>query len=219
MKMRTGFVSNSSSSSFIVSTKDYGSVFDLAKSMIDDRNISWNTDYDDKGKEIVNLDAIDHSLVEKINKSKLDKNTPIAFTTTNYDSFIVKRGDYYLVSTCHNYEFSCEKKCKSLFTIPKEAEDIEAVFKEIHGPYYRFPCPVDEFMDFMKNYLQYASEFYWPEYCSFVKQFYRGRFYKDDMCNEHFRRKSEIKKEDSNEIINRCFDCFKKELKEKKNEN
>jgi hypothetical protein len=41
MKIRAGFISNSSSSSFIVSCDDYKSTIDLAKAMLHIREEEW----------------------------------------------------------------------------------------------------------------------------------------------------------------------------------
>ena len=82
MKIRSGFVSNSSSSSFIVNCKDFGSIRDLAIQMIQIRD--WENDDDD---------------IRAINNLELDPDHPLSFSTCNYDTYIAKDGDYYLVTT------------------------------------------------------------------------------------------------------------------------
>ena len=89
MKTRQGFVSNSSSSSFILSKDSYDSVFDLAKEMIPARD--WESDND---------------LIKKIEEAEIrgmDPNTSISFNSCNYETYIVKYKDYYLISTCNNH--------------------------------------------------------------------------------------------------------------------
>ena len=99
MKIRQGFVSNSSSSSFVISTDAYDSVFDVALAMIPHRD--WGIQ--------------DKKLMAKIRKAmgkggkksvqRLDTNTSISFSTCNFQTYIVKKGDYYLISTSNNHPF------------------------------------------------------------------------------------------------------------------
>jgi hypothetical protein len=92
MKTRNGFISNSSTSSFIIKTSDYESVFDIAIKMVPVRGF----DVDDK------------NLIKKIYEYEakgFSKNHPIAFTTVNYDTFIIRGDKYYFVSTCNNHCF------------------------------------------------------------------------------------------------------------------
>jgi hypothetical protein len=97
MKIRNGFVSNSSSSSFIISEKEYESVFALAEEMIKDRN-------DDDWIESNTLDKL-----YELREYGIDENSPISFMTCNYDTYIMKHKDKYLVATCNNHEFKCEE--------------------------------------------------------------------------------------------------------------
>jgi len=86
MKYRSGFVSNSSSSSF-VSYAD--SAFDIAKQMIPLRE--WKND--DRLLEI--LDAI---------REEIDCDS-IMFSSCNYDTYIAKMGDKFIIHTCNNHSF------------------------------------------------------------------------------------------------------------------
>ena len=69
MKIRDGFVSNSSSSSFIVSLKAYKDVFDLAKEMIKIRDAENG--------------FIEKGLRQRFSKYEktFDKNHPVSFKT------------------------------------------------------------------------------------------------------------------------------------------
>ena len=96
MKIRNGFVSNSSSSSFVlkVSSK-IPTVFSVAEIMIKHRdkdNAQYG--YDNKNKD-----------VKKLRSLKIDPDTNIRFNSCNYDTYITKENDVYLITTCNNHGF------------------------------------------------------------------------------------------------------------------
>ncbi len=93
MKIRQGFVSNSSSSSFVVSSNDYATVFDLAKKMLEIRD-------EDGGWKNTKTEKINQALREG-----KDPNTSIYFATGNYDTYIIRAFNHYLVMTCNNHRF------------------------------------------------------------------------------------------------------------------
>jgi len=100
MKIRAGFVSNSSSSSFIINaTSAAPTAFDLGIKMLEIRNDAW---------EIKNSDPT-YQEISKINEAKsigINPNTSIAFVTTNYDTFIRRVEDKFYVNTCNNQDWS-----------------------------------------------------------------------------------------------------------------
>lgn len=98
MKIRAGFVSNSSSANFVVSNY-YKTVFDLAKAMLQirsDDSESW-------------IDTETPSINKAIRDGR-DPNSSIHFSTCNYDTFIRQTSDYYIVTTCNNHPFLRELK-------------------------------------------------------------------------------------------------------------
>ena len=124
MKIRNGFVSNSSSSSFIISDKNFASVRQLTVYMINKqiqeyadeigdvlllkepnspKEISWN---ERTQKEISWSEKAIESRKEFIKRlENIDEDHPISFPSCNYDTYIRKIGDCFLVATCNNTEW------------------------------------------------------------------------------------------------------------------
>lgn len=91
MKTRNGFVSNSSSSSFVLKVGEpFNTTLDVAEFMVPKRK--WETD------------AV---LVERIKALRASKENPpaVCFRSCNYDTFIAKMGEYFLIETCHNHDW------------------------------------------------------------------------------------------------------------------
>jgi hypothetical protein len=99
VKIRIGFVSNSSSTSFVVSAKSYATVFAIASAMLDIRNEDWGSGADGMPKSRLGMEA------KAMRGAGRDPNTPVAFHTTNYDTYIKRCGGVYAVSTCNNHSF------------------------------------------------------------------------------------------------------------------
>jgi predicted RNA-binding Zn-ribbon protein involved in translation (DUF1610 family) len=101
MKTRLGFVSNSSSSSFIVKKgEEFKNIQDLAVRMMEIRNqdwLYWDGDSTKEKKERLAADLV------KLKTLSVDEN--VCFPTTNYETYIAEEGDYLLVSTCNNHDF------------------------------------------------------------------------------------------------------------------
>jgi hypothetical protein len=101
MKIRSGFVSNSSSSSFLVPLDKFKNVFDLARKMIALRNKDWNEDGFETGPELFEV-------IDDLEQSGMDPNTSVSFPTTNYNTWIIQTPDGYLVDTCNNHDWIFE---------------------------------------------------------------------------------------------------------------
>ena len=143
MKIRSGFVSNSSSSSFILSKNSYLSVFELAKEMIPSRD--WSDDAD---------------LVENIEKAEIkgmDPNTSICFNSCNYNTYIVKYKEYYLVATCSNHNWDLDQY--SLNHFPKELRDL-VDWQENPNWGSSFSLAMEE----LEEVVYTLSSFWYPEY-------------------------------------------------------
>jgi len=107
MKTRNGFVSNSSSSSFII---DGTKIFDLAKNMltiIREDWMDWDTDRPTKNRTRKQFSEYFDKLATLNNKLPEDCDG-ILFPSCNYDTYIVLDNDYQrcIVATCNNHNWS-----------------------------------------------------------------------------------------------------------------
>lgn len=111
MKIRKGFVSNSSSMSFIASLDSYNNVFHLAMRMMEIQ-IEDRLD-DDMGYNTRELTEQDYEWIDRlqsyIDKLKnleeigIDPNTPVIIPSTNFDTRIVQKNAGYYVTTSNNH--------------------------------------------------------------------------------------------------------------------
>lgn len=102
MKIRTSFVSNSSSASYIIDLEAYESVHHLAKAMLELVMEDYKMNYPD-----VPIKYAEDCLVnlKEALASGLDPNTPVHFPTINFDTEIARTDKGYHVDTCMNHPF------------------------------------------------------------------------------------------------------------------
>jgi hypothetical protein len=171
MKVRHGFVSNSSSTSFLLSKGGFKNIFDLAEKMVMARQ---------------NEGHIDSELVKKIrvgmDEIYIDRNygdaAGIAFRTCNYDTFIVPVGNYYVVATCNNHGWSCLDHALTYITPSEVVDELE-----------RLGLSRTELTNDFREYIEsnlgkINANFWFPEYGLFasVPKEYPG-FCKEHYCN------------------------------------
>lgn len=175
MKKRIGFVSNSSSSSFIIDINSYSNVFDIAKHMLTIRNES------DCFK-----DKIKYNELEIINKTEIDPNTPIAFQTINYDTYITRCESIYVIATCNNHPFyELNGTCSPYERATKEIIDLLKLQNEdiIH---YNYILETIEYrLETIEYRLQYSLYFWWIKHNIFGKRAKQEEARKLD-CKEHY---------------------------------
>ena len=124
MKIRTNFVSNSSSSSFTVKVENYVTVFDLAQEMV--RCREWG-ERDDKLIEQIDRDGL-----------VLDPNTPISFSSCNYDTYIVRMESVYVVQTSNNHDWEQLIPCRHDFPlVPQSVDDYDGYDNEYYEYYLK----------------------------------------------------------------------------------
>ena len=137
MKLRNGFVSNSSSSSFILTTEK--SVLEYAIKMVKVRND--DSDYWDNG--------LLENLEELMQDKDYDPDTSISFNTCNYETYIKRIDDYVYITTCNNHSFY-DTLCD--FT----AKPSEKILMKIFGE-------VPDEIDYGLSELHIMGEYFFPE--------------------------------------------------------
>jgi len=142
MKSRAGFVSNSSSSSFIVNAE---SAFDIVKLMIPLREDGW---------EEANAELLE--LIEDM-QERVDCES-LRFRTCNYDTYIARVGDKFVVETCNNHRFweigSFEHLDEDyVYENEKELGWYDIEFYDIEGDFYFKKLSESEY-SFKESYCQ-----------------------------------------------------------------
>ena len=119
MKVRNGFVSNSSSSSFLIRFgENFPDTYSIAKDMLKDKFDDW-ADFNDNDDEY-NINFISNNSFRNLKHlKKSNRNTPIFFRSTNYDTYIFKVSDNYaFVDTCNNITWNIQNY--GTYNIPPE---------------------------------------------------------------------------------------------------
>jgi hypothetical protein len=157
MKIRNGFVSNSSSSSFVISDEKFPTVRSLAKYMLK-RKLKESEDEDYSWKdEAIEEDSKYMKILEKI-----DENSPVSFPSCNYDTYIKKVGDCYLVATCNNTDWKLwDYTTKLTESAREELKKIQGSFlsdREYERIDDLLAYPHDEFSHIGKDYFDLRAE-------------------------------------------------------------
>jgi hypothetical protein len=106
MKIRNGFVSNSSSSSFVISDDKFPTVRSLANYMIKQK-IKENYEEEDDYENHIKYNDYNKLLMKRL--QNVDVNQAVSFPSCNYDTYIRKVGDCYLVATCNNTDWNLDE--------------------------------------------------------------------------------------------------------------
>jgi hypothetical protein len=123
MKIINGFVSNSSSSSFIVRFDErYPNTLAIAESMFKNRFSDWR-DYD-KENEYFPREERAFKNIEKLKGSKYE-NMPMYFRSTNYDTYIKAISEKFaFVDTCNNIHWDIKDEPNTTFNAPPEIMEL-----------------------------------------------------------------------------------------------
>ena len=109
MKIRQGFVSNSSSSSFVIPvSKKFPDVVKLGDYMIDIMINEHMSERDSDNKYYQSYLDRKNNIKDFLKKQE-NKDFPICFHSCNEDTFIVREDDYFLVQTCNNHKWKLDK--------------------------------------------------------------------------------------------------------------
>lgn len=152
MKLRNGFVSNSSTTSFIVDLEEYENTIALARKML-----KVMIEDEDGNLEEYDIERFE-ALLNQLNDAEeagLDANSPIMFPTTNFETFIMKKDDGYHVDTDFGFDWEDfmegigEMNFEPEFDLYKEnvpfyiiEHDIMGKFKEVYAD--NTPCKTKE---------------------------------------------------------------------------
>lgn len=103
MKTRQGFVSNSSSSSFIIEAQKhstYKTVWDVAKAMLETRQRDYASDpySNEENKEVIPASRI----IQEVENLNMPLDTPITMHSVQYETYIYKKNGKIYVDTCNN---------------------------------------------------------------------------------------------------------------------
>lgn len=136
MKIRNGFISNSSSTSFIISKDNFSTIWDVALAMIPCRT------YGEKGEPFEDNDELME--IARWNKEKGNVWTKnLTFPTCNFDTFIHDAGDVWWISTCNNHIGFYKIFAERLYP----QEDITRC-EEFRGKTYKETWSIKDYIEF-----------------------------------------------------------------------
>ena len=113
MKIRIGFVSNSSSSSFLLNiNKDIPNTRFVCLSMLKDNeeDLGYGEEKEDTEKKSLEIEEKIKSIAKLMDELELDPNIGYCFNSCNYDTYIFKRGNVIYVDTCNNTQWEISEQ-------------------------------------------------------------------------------------------------------------
>ena len=145
MKIRDGFVSNSSSSSFVINcvgkTK---TVYDVVKLMI---NLQIQRIKEEKWGDWQKNVRVKKQWLKKL--KNVGVNHSVEFPSCNYDTWIKKIGNQILISTCNNEDWDIPNQA---YLSEETIEELKTLIKE---------QKVDDIVEYYDFYIQnYFDDFY-----------------------------------------------------------
>jgi len=103
MKLCLGFISNSSSASFLLNSKDFKDVFEIVQKLLDlIIDELYDEDEEEYREDIAYFKTLKRNLTT-LEKKGLDPNTAIYFLTSTNEHLIIKQPEGYYIATDHNY--------------------------------------------------------------------------------------------------------------------
>jgi hypothetical protein len=145
MKFRNGFVSNSSSSSFIISKDEYPTIWDLALHMLEIRDLDNVEKFGENESPLISNEQ-KRTIARKISKCNLP--SAVTFPSCNFDTFIVDVGSTYWVSTCNNHPFYRHLRGQL------SEQDVQKEERELVPPDYKY-----DLCTYIEVYLEHYYDF------------------------------------------------------------
>jgi len=160
MKIRNGFVSNSSSSSFVLKFDEkYPDIVSIAESMLKNKFDEW-ADFDDVDDNDPFIKKVFDN-IKKFKNSEHDPLTPIYFKSCNYDTYIVPiTKDYVFIDTCNNTNWGVADDGHLMRELPSEILE-KYPDSEGYGVTENYIVPSDELDEYGdKGNIKYNTEFF-----------------------------------------------------------